>query len=127
MTFALFSLLICIALNLFCAAYAKKVGGFTLADNKNPRAFLAQTSGKAARANAAQQNGYEVFPAYAAAVLVAHLTGQSTVFSMNLCAIVFVLSRIGFIWAYIENKSLLRSLCWGIGFLMIIALFCIAF
>ena len=78
MTFAYFTLLIFILLNLFCAAYAKKLAGFTPANNHDPRDFLAKATGKAARANAAQQNGYETFAAYAAAVIVAHATGDAS-------------------------------------------------
>ena len=36
MTFAYFTLLIFILLNLFCAAYAKKLAGFTPANNHDP-------------------------------------------------------------------------------------------
>ena len=41
---------------------AKMAGGFKARDNQNPREFLAQTKGVAARANAAQQNSFESLP-----------------------------------------------------------------
>ena len=40
---------------------AKVAGGFTLADNQNPREFLAKTTGFSARANAVQQNSFESY------------------------------------------------------------------
>lgn len=126
MTFAYFSILIILFLNLFCAAYAKKLGGFQIADNKNPRGFLAQTTGKAARAHAAQQNGHEMLAPYAAAVIIAHATGEASQFTINFWAVVFVLSRVAFIWAYVQNQSLVRSTVWFVGFLAIVALFVVA-
>lgn len=123
MTFAYFTLLIFILLNLFCAAYAKKSAGFTPANNREPRDFLAKTTGKAARANAAQQNGYETFGAYAAAVIVAHATGEASLGVINFWAFVFIVSRFLFIWCYIQDKSLMRSAMWAIGLFSIISLF----
>lgn len=51
MTFAYWCILIAYLLPLFCAAYAKKAGGFRFKDNHNPRDFLARTQGTAARAH----------------------------------------------------------------------------
>lgn len=127
MTFAYFSILILLFLNLFCAAYAKKIGGFTIADNKNPRDFLAQTTNHAARANAAQQNGHETFASYAAAIIIAHATGEASQSTINLWASIFIIARIAYIWAYINNHSLLRSIVWFIGLTAIISLFIAAF
>ena len=127
MTFAYFSILLLVFLNLFCAAYAKKRAGFRRKDNHNPREFLAQASGKAARANAAQQNGYEIFAPYAAAVIIAHATGGASQGVINFWAAVFILSRIAFVWCYVQDKATLRSLVWGVGFLSIIGLFVAAF
>ncbi|HEZ4056694.1 TPA: hypothetical protein WID70_001891, partial [Neisseria meningitidis] len=47
MTFAYWCILIACLLPLFCAAYAKKAGGFRFKDNHNPRDFLAHTQGAA--------------------------------------------------------------------------------
>ncbi|MDO4433948.1 MAG: MAPEG family protein [Alysiella sp.] len=128
MTFAYFSIVIVMCLNWFCAAYAKKSGGFNFHQhNANPRDFLAQTTGKAARLNAAQQNGYEIFAPYAAAVIIAHFTGEASQFTLNFWAAVFILSRIGFIWAYAQNKAKWRSLLWSVGMVAILALFIAAF
>ena len=42
--------------------------------SRYPRRWLEQQQGFRARANAAQANGFEAFPFFAAAVIVAHLT-----------------------------------------------------
>ena len=127
MTFAYFCVFFAIFLPLFCAVYAKKASGFTVADNRNPREFLAKAEGTAARANAAQQNSYEVFPAFAAAVIIAHATGEAAQGVMNFWALVFVCSRIAFIYFYIKDQALLRSVSFAVGLLSIIALFLAAF
>ena len=77
MTLAYWCILIASLLPLFCSFIAKAQGGFQPSDNRNPRDFLARTQGLSARANAAQQNGFEVFAPFAAAVLVAHATGNA--------------------------------------------------
>ena len=61
MTLAYWCILIASLLPLFCSFIAKAQGGFQPSDNRNPRDFLARTQGLSARANAAQQNGFEVF------------------------------------------------------------------
>lgn len=127
MTFAYFCVFISIFLPLFCAMYAKKTAGFTWDKNHNPRDFMNQLQGKAQRANAAQQNSYEVFPAFAAAVIIAHVSGGAAQATINFWAFVFVFSRIVFIYLYIQDKPVQRSFSWGLSFLSIIMLFIAAF
>ncbi|MDO5356562.1 MAG: MAPEG family protein [Conchiformibius sp.] len=127
MTFAYFCVLIAMLMPLACAAYAKKVGGFTLSDNRDPRAFLAKTEGEAARANAAQQNSFEAFAPFAAAVIIAHATGEASQFAINFWALVFIVSRVVFIYMYVRDKALFRSLSWLVGLFSIIMLFVVAF
>jgi Predicted membrane protein len=50
---------------------AKFKGGFQPVDNQNPRDFLANTKGIAARANAVQQNSFESLPLFLTAILMA--------------------------------------------------------
>ncbi|WP_315359289.1 MAPEG family protein [Neisseria bacilliformis] len=124
MTLAYWCVLFAALLPIFCAMYAKKRGGFDFKrDNGNPRAFLAQTEGAAARANAAQQNGYETFAPFAAAVIIAHATGGASQAAVNFWAVLFVISRILFCLCYIAGEARLRSAVWGVGFVCIIALF----
>ncbi|HFC5252995.1 TPA: MAPEG family protein [Neisseria gonorrhoeae] len=123
MTFAYWCILIACLLPLFCAAYAKKAGGFRFKDNHNPRGFLAHTQGAAARAHATQQNGFEAFAPFAAAVLTAHATGNAGQATVNTLAGLFILFRLAFIWCYIADKAALRSLMWAGGFACTVGLF----
>ena len=123
MTLAYWCIFFAIFLPIFCAAYAKYRAGFSPADNHNPRAFLARAQGKAARADAAQQNSYEIFPPFAAAVIIAHATGGATQGIINFWALLFVASRIAFVLCYIHDKMLARSLLFGVNLLCVIALF----
>lgn len=123
MAFAYWCILIACLLPLFCAAYAKKAGGFRFKDNHNPRGFLAHTQGAAARAHAAQQNGFEAFAPFAAAVLTAHATGNAGQATVNTLAGLFILFRLAFIWCYIADKAALRSLMWAGGFACTVGLF----
>ena len=70
MTFAYFSILIFALFNSLCSLLAKKSARLLDAEaNREPRRHRAQASGKAARLFAAEQNGYEMLPLYAAAVI----------------------------------------------------------
>ena len=123
MTLAYWCVLIALFLPWLCAAYAKKAGGFSNRDNHDPRDFMAHVQGAAKRANAAQMNSFEIFPAFAAAVLIAHATGNAAQATINLWAALFVLSRLAYIWLYIQDKPTLRSGVWAFGLLCILALF----
>ncbi len=57
----------------YIATAIAKAGGERFS-NRNPRLWLDKQQGFRARANAAQANGFEAFPFFAAAVIVAHLT-----------------------------------------------------
>ncbi|RPC24150.1 hypothetical protein JY34_03775, partial [Neisseria meningitidis] len=92
-------------------------------DNHNPRDFLAHTQGTAARAHAAQQNGFEAFAPFAAAVLTAHATGNAAQSTINTLACLFILFRLAFIWCYIADKAAMRSLMWAGGFACTVGLF----
>lgn len=124
MTFAYWTILLAALMPLFCAAYAKKTGGFNFErDNGDPRAFLAQARGVSARANAAQQNCFETFAPFAAAVIIAHATGNAAQGTINFWAAAFILFRLAFVYCYIRDQARLRSLLWTGGFACILALF----
>ena len=110
MTLAYWCIFITIFLPILCAAYAKRLGGFTMADNHEPRAFLANLSGKAARADAAQRNSYEIFPPFAAAVIIAHATGGAAQGVINFWALLFVASRIAFVLCW-RARCFSASIC----------------
>ena len=123
MTLAYWCIFFAIFLPIFCAAYAKYRAGFSPADNHNPRAFLARAQGKAARADAAQQNSYETFPPFAAAVIIAHATGEAAQSTVNILCALFLLLRAAYIWAYAQDKAALRSNIWYGCLACIVALF----
>jgi uncharacterized MAPEG superfamily protein len=120
MTFAYWCILIAMFLPLVWAGISKM--GASDYDNSNPRAWMANQEGRAQRANSAQQNSYEAFPPFAAAVVVAQLTDPSQM-TVDVLAGVFILMRIAYGIFYISDKPVLRSSSWGIGFAMTIALF----
>lgn len=124
MTLAYWCVLAAALLPLACAIYAKKAAGFDFArDNGDPRAFLAKTQGAAARADAAQKNGFEAFAPFAAAVIIAHATGNASQTVVNIWAVLFVVFRVLFTVCYITGEARLRSMMWAAGFVCVLALF----
>jgi uncharacterized MAPEG superfamily protein len=96
--------------------------GGTRYDNRNPREWLAQQSGFRSRANAAQLNGFEAFPLFAAAVIIAHLTGAPQT-RVDMLAMVFIAARLAYLGLYLADKATLRSLAWFVGFGSALAIF----
>lgn len=91
-------------------------------DNRDPRGWLAhQDNPRSQRANAAQLNAFEAFPAFAAAVLMAQFAqvdGQRIIW----LAMAFVAFRILHGLFYITGTHYLRSLVWFGGLASVIAL-----
>ena len=120
MTIAYYCLLVAIFIPLICAGYSKfSVKGY---DNRNPREFLNNLSGRAKRAHYAQLNAYEVFPLFAVGLIIAHQlhAPQATV---DLLAITFVIARILYSAFYIIDQHVLRTTAWFIGFGVTLTLF----
>ena len=127
MTIAYWCIPLAALLPIFCALYAKISAGFNFVhDNANPRAFLQKTQGISARAHAAQQNGFEAFAPFAAAVIVAHATGNAAQNTVDLLAVSFIVFRLLFIAAYLADKATLRSLMWAGGLVCTLSLFAAA-
>lgn len=103
------------------AATAIAKGG-ARADNRDPRAWLAAQSGWRARAHAAQLNGFEAFPLFAAAVLVAQQLHAPQP-RVDALALAFVAARLAYLAAYVADWHLLRSIVWTIGIGSAIAIF----
>ncbi len=91
-------------------------------DNHLPRAWLAAQSGWRARANAAQQNAFEAFPFFAAAVLVAHQLGAPQA-RVDALALLFIAARVAFFVTYVADLALLRSIVWTVGIGSAVAIF----
>ena len=115
--------LIAAIMPLFLAGYAKfSSKGY---DNSSPREFLEKLQGKSKRAHFAQLNSFEAFPAFAAAVIIAHLAGVNQS-HLTMLAVCFVVFRAIYGICYILGKSSLRSTVWFCGFFCVITLFILA-
>ncbi|WP_447795010.1 MULTISPECIES: MAPEG family protein [Pseudomonas] len=127
MTVALWCILIAICLPYLCTGVAKFSGGkFGLKQNHDPRAFLDSLEGVARRAHSAQLNSFEVTPAFAAAVIVAHLAGNAELVTINVLSVLFITSRLLYIICYLADWAILRSLVWAIGMGLIISFFVVS-
>lgn len=126
MTVALWCILIAILLPYVCTWIAKLGGGFRLKDNHDPRGFLDNLEGVGKRANAAQLNSFEVIPAFAAAVIVAHLAGNAELVTINVLAVLFITSRLLYIICYLADWATLRSLVWFVGMALIVSFFVVS-
>jgi len=96
-----------------------KAGGY---DNHHPRSQQAALTGWGARSLAAHLNGFEAFAPFAAAVLVAHVSGVATGL-VDILAVVFVLSRVVYVALYLADLASLRSLVWSAGWIATLLLF----
>ena len=123
MTTALWCLMVAALLPIVCTGIAK--WGFRGYDNSRPRDWLAAQEGWRGRANAAQQNSWEAFAIFSAAVLTAHVAGapQPTV---DAIALAFISTRLVYTWCYIMNFASLRSVVWLVGLGLSISLFVIS-
>jgi uncharacterized MAPEG superfamily protein len=127
MTIANSCIIVCSLLPIICAGLAKSQafgkprhkGGY---DNHDPRAWLARQGGWQARANAAQQNGFEALPLFIAGVLVAQQL-QAPQARIDALALGFIAARLAYCAAYLADYAALRSLCWLAGVAISMALF----
>jgi len=107
-------------------AYAKfAAGGRKTYDNHAPRAQMETLPPQRRRAHWAQLNGFEAFPPFAAAVIVAHLAGASQ-YWIDALAGGFVALRVLYTFFYIYDKPTLRSLAWLLGVACVVGLFVVA-
>ena len=126
MTIAFWTILAAIALPWLMAALKKSplaVSGKY--SNRAPRAMQPKLEGLSQRAHWAEQNSFEILPAFVAAVLVAHLAGAEQVLVDQL-TIGFIASRVLYSICYLMNWASLRSLVWMAGLLFIVSLFVIS-
>jgi len=99
-----------------------KLSGRGRFDNNDPRAWLArQDNPRSSRANAAQMNAFEAFPAFAAAVILAQLAGVEHP-RIALLALTFVVARILHGIFYVTDKASLRTAVWFTGLVCVIVL-----
>ncbi len=91
--------------------YARVQAGYDLSA---PRAMFDKLPPYAQRATWAHQNSFEAFMIFAAAALMAYVTGQNSPLVVGV-AIAFVIARLLYSIFYIFDIPLARSLMFGIG------------
>ena len=119
-TLAYGCVLVATLLPMFCALLAK-AGAMPRGGNRDPRAWLAAQSGWRARANAAQANGFEGLPFFIGAVIIAHQLGAPQA-RLDQLACAFIVLRLAYIALYVGDKAMARSLVWGLGLAVNIAI-----
>ena len=125
MSLALWCVLAAAFLPLLTTAIAKAAGSHISGkrfDNAHPRAWQQALTGLPARAHGAHLNGFEAFPLFAIAVLVAEMKAapQGTV---NVLAVLFILARILYIALYLADRDRLRTLAWLVALALSVAIF----
>lgn len=120
MTIAYYCILIAALLPYVATAIAKS--RFEEIDNSNPREWLSMQKGFRGRANAAQQNGFEGFPFFAVAVILAsiHHTPQGRI---DLFAILYITARVLYLIFYLADKPSLRTASWFFGLISVLVIF----
>ena len=103
-------------------AVLAKTTGSGRYDNRDPRAWLAkQDDARSRRANSAQLNAFEAFPAFAASVLMAQLAGVDTQ-RITWLALGFVAFRVLHGVFYVLGNAPVRSAVWFAGLACVLAL-----
>jgi len=109
------------ALMPYIASSIAKAGGERY-NNRYPRLWLDRQEGFRARANAAQENSFEAFPFFAAAVIVAHLT-QAPQDRIDALAVIFIVARVAYVACYLADWHWPRSIVWTMGIVATMTLF----
>lgn len=124
MSLPFMSILIIAVLPIICAGLAKfgGDGGFNTKANSEPREFLSHLTGWRKRANAAQANTFEFLPLYIAGVFVATFNHSNQACISSICVSVVIL-RSTYIYLYIKDKPTIRSIIWGIAFILTASMF----
>lgn len=94
-----------------------KAIGFRAFDNARPRDPEFYDEPLRARALGAHLNGIETFPFFAAAVLLAEFRA-SPQHLIDELAVLFLIVQIAYVFTYLGDRSTLRSILWGIGFMI---------
>ncbi len=119
MPIAYWCVLIAALLPIALVSYAK-IG--VESDNRYPREEYDNLPPAKRRAYAAHQNAYENFPFFAAAVIIAMTLGAAPA-TVNMLAMAYIAVRVIHGLLYINNIPTARSLAFGIGLLINIAIF----
>jgi len=108
----------------YVGTLSAKIGGrMPRAANHGPRQWLDSLgAGWQKRAYWAQLNSFEVFPAFAAAVIIAHQIHVPQP-RLDLLAELFIVSRIVYFAVYLADLATLRSIVWFCGMACMVMLF----
>lgn len=90
-------------------------------DNADPRAPHFYREGLRGRAWGAHLNGFEAFPLFAAAVLLAEMR-QAPQGTIDAFALAYVGLRMAYVAAYLGDRPSLRSVVWAMGLSVNIAI-----
>jgi uncharacterized MAPEG superfamily protein len=121
MTIAEWCLLGAVMLYLLTVAPVKALGHRDF-DNARPRDASFYERPVRKRALGAHLNGIETFPFFAVAVLLAEFKAAPQGW-VDLLASGFLLARTAFVFAYILDRSTLRTILWNIAFAFNLSLF----
>lgn len=124
MTIAEWCLFGAVMLTYLTLAPVKPLAGreFDNADPRNP-AFYEDPLRK--RALGAHANGFETFPFFAAAVLLAEFR-QAPQNWTDWLALAFLLTRLAFVFAYLANRPTLRTMLWNTAMAFNLGIFFLA-
>src|SRR4030081_255064 len=96
--------------------------GFRQFDNANPRDPSFYDDTVRDRAWGAHLDGIETFPFFAVAVLLAEFR-ECPQNLINELALLFLIVRIAYVFTYLGDRPMLRSILWAIGFAINLAIF----
>jgi len=96
--------------------------GFRRFDNARPRDPDFYADPNRMRALGAHQNGIEAFPFFAVAVLLAEFR-LGPLHLIDELAVLFLIVRIAYVFTYLGNRPMLRSILWSLGFAINVAIF----
>lgn len=99
-----------------------KLDGRREYDNANPRDPGFYRPGPRARSQGAHLNGFETFPFFAAAVILAEMRGVPQG-SVNALAVGFLLARVVYVLLYLTDRPSSRSVAWAVGCACNLAIF----
>ena len=103
-----------------CVAIAKANSTYDNTDPRHPDQYL----GLAKRAHAAHHNGFEAFPLFAVAILVAsHGSPHTSIGLLNVLAVGWLGLRVAYLAAYLGKQALPRSVIWSLSLVTSVAIF----
>ena len=94
-------------------------------DNADPR-NLSHFDAVSLRAYNAHLNGFEIFPFFAAAVVIAEFHDASYAV-LSILALLFIVSRIAYTLAYVQNWAMGRSALFTVSLLLTVGIFLLPF